>query len=202
VIKRLARYLATVQQCRRRGEEWVSSKDLADALGLTSSTVRQDLSHLDFSGISKRGYETAGLEAVLASVLGADAAWNVAVVGAGNLGQALARHEQFRRQGFIIRAILDADQRLVGRRVGGLRVQDMARLKSVIRSRRIVIGVIAVPAAEAQGVADQFVAAGVKGVLNMTLAHVAVREGISVVDVRIVESLQELSYAIRLGEQR
>ena len=98
VLKRLTDYYATIQGLRAEGVEWVSSSEVADALGLTSSTVRQDLSHLNFAGVSKRGYETSGLETALARALGADKIWNMLVVGAGNLGRALALHQAFRRR--------------------------------------------------------------------------------------------------------
>ena len=91
------------------GGEWVRSSQIARALQLTSSTVRQDLSYLDFAGVSKRGYQARGLEQALAGALGADRIWNMLVVGAGNLGRALIMHEEFRRRGFVLRAVCDAD---------------------------------------------------------------------------------------------
>ena len=90
VIRRLTRYLAIAQVLESQKVEWLSSVELAEMLGLTSSTVRQDLSHLDFCGISGRGYKVRGLPNILSNVLGADTSWNLVVVGAGNLGKALA----------------------------------------------------------------------------------------------------------------
>ena len=102
VIRRLPKYLTIAKQLRMEGVEWVSSDALADALDLTPSTVRQDVSHIEFQGISKRGYSTAGLETVLTHTLGADQESICVVIGAGNLGRALATHEEFARQGFKI----------------------------------------------------------------------------------------------------
>jgi len=197
VVRRLARYYAVVQDLRRDGVDWVSSQEMAEALDLTSSTVRQDLSHLDFSGISKRGYETSGLEEALAAALGADTTWNMVVVGAGNLGRALALHEEFQRKGFRICGVFDADAKKAGRKVGQLSVQGMDELAGVVKKRRVQIGVIAVPAAAAQAVAELLAAAGVQGLLNLATAHITVPKDTAVVDERIVESLHELCHSIR-----
>ena len=197
VVRRFPRYYAHVQRRRRDGAEWVSSQDLAEALGLTSSTVRQDLSHVDFSGISKRGYSTAGLEQVLAQVLGADQELRVVIVGAGNIGRALALHGEFSGKGFRIVGIFDNSPRLVGRVVGALTVQHMKELAAAVKDRRADIGIIAVPAESAQAVADQLVLSNIRGLLNLAHVHLLVPRRVSVVDTRIVASLQELSYAIR-----
>lgn len=197
VIKRLTKYLAYVQRLCAEEVEWVSSLELAETLGLTSSTVRQDLSHLDFSGTSKRGYETVGLVKVLTGVLGVDTEWRMVVVGAGNLGRALAMHEEFPRRGFHICGIFDSDEKVVGRKLGKLRVRDVHELAEVISSEKADIGVIAVPARAAQSVADLLIASGVKGLLNLALTHVVAPKHVSVVDSRIVASLLELAHAIK-----
>jgi len=196
VLTRLTHYYATVQSLRSAETEWVSSTELADVLGLTSSTVRQDISHLDFAGVSKRGYETSGLEAALASALGADKIWNLVIVGAGNLGRALALHEEFQRRGFVIHAVFDDDKAKVGRKVGKLEILAMDGLAAVVRKRAIDVGVIAVPGPSAQDVADRLVAAGIKGLLNLSSVHIASPDDVAVSDTRIIASLQELTFAL------
>lgn len=178
------------------GVEWVSSQDVADALGMTSSTVRQDLSHIDFHGISKRGYETRGFHKVLAKVLGADTVWNMIVVGAGNLGKALALHEEFPRRGYNICGIFDNDPRKMGRKVGRFAVQDIRDMPRFISNGKIDVGIVAVPASAAQSVADMLIIARIRGILNMTLTHVVAPKHIVVIDSRIVANLFELSHAI------
>jgi len=197
VVRRLPKYLTLAQKLRQQGVEWVSSLELGEALGLTSSTVRQDLSHIDFSGVSKRGYSTTGLQASVAQTLGADKAICVVVVGAGNMGRALVQHSEFDRQGFRICAIFDADAHIVGEKVGRLSVRAMRELNDVVCGQDVDVGIIAVPPAAAQEVADRLVLAGVRGILNMTSAHVLAPRKISVVDVRVVASLQELVYGIK-----
>ena len=198
VIRRLTAYLTRAQTLCAAGVEWVSSQELAEDLGLTSSTVRQDLTHLDFCGISRRGYQVAGLQAVLSRVLGGDTVWNMAVVGAGNIGKALALHREFSRRGFTICGLFDSDPKKIGKKVGGLTIQSIQALGPLARTRRVDIGVIAVPSAAAQSVADILVAARVRGLLNLTHVHLAAPRSVPVVEVRIVASLQELAHAISL----
>lgn len=196
VIRRLPKYLVHVQELRDEGVEWASSQDIADALGLTSSTVRQDLSHMDLKGISKKGYEIVQLEAVLRQILGADIQHRMVIMGAGNLGKALAAHGDFGRRGFEICGLFDQDENVIGTKVGSLVVKPVDELFVEAEKKRIDIGVIAVPTPAAQGVADQLVAAGVPAILNLAYNHIQVPKGVTVVDARIMESLQELAYVL------
>jgi redox-sensing transcriptional repressor len=190
------------QRLRQAGVEWVSSTELAEALGLTSSTVRQDLSHIDFFGISKRGYSTAGLETSLAATLGADHEICCVVVGAGNLGRALAQHEEFSRQGFKICGIFDSHPGVIGKKVGKLMVQSMTELPGVVCGQDVDIGIVTVPHMAAQQVSDQLIVAGVRGLLNLTTAHIIVPRKVSLVDARVLASLRELAYAVKVSEPR
>lgn len=197
VRRRLTRYLTYVEGLCQDGVEWVSSRDLADGLGLTPSTVRQDISHVDFSGISKRGYAAAGLRRTLTTLLGADTTWSMVVVGAGNLGMALSRHEEFARRGFRIEGIFDNDPKKIGRKVGSLQVMALREMPAFVSDRRVDIGLLAVPAPAAQAVADLLIAAGIKGLLNLALTHVVAPRRVAVVDSRIVVSLLELTHLIK-----
>jgi len=179
------------------GQEWISSLELAEALEVTSSTVRQDLSWLDISGTAKRGYRTIDLEHAILTLIGRERGSNVVIVGAGNLGRALAMHEEFVRQGFMICGLFDSSRRVIGKKVGKLVVQSIDELPRLIEEKQVDIGVIAVPAKSAQAVADQLVNAGVQGLLNMSCAHVRTVEGVSVVEARMFSSLSLLSYAIK-----
>jgi redox-sensing transcriptional repressor len=194
---RLAHYLTMVQEVRARGLDWVSSKELAEGLGLTSSTVRQDMSHVSFSGVSKKGYATLGLERVLTGMLGADTVWRCAVVGAGNLGAAIARHEEFARRGFSIQGIFDNDPKKIGKKVGSLVVLPLNDLPGFVVARKTDIGILAVPAAAAQQVADLLIVSGIKGLLNMALTHIVVPQRVAVMDSRIIVSLLELTHLIK-----
>jgi redox-sensing transcriptional repressor len=197
VIRRLSHYLQQVRMEMEEGREWISSRQLAEALEVTSSTVRQDLSCLDISGTVRLGYRTLDLEAALLTLLGRDRHSNMVIVGAGNLGRALARHQEFPRQGFTVCGLFDSDPEVIGRQVGNLTVQAMSELPRTISEKDVEIGVIAVPSSSAQEVADTLVASGVQGLLNMSCAHVKTQEGVSAVESRIFSSLSLLSHAIR-----
>jgi redox-sensing transcriptional repressor len=198
VVQRLPKYLSHVAELHRQGVVWVSSTDLADALGLTSSTVRQDLSHLDLCGVAKRGYEALELEKVLSRELGANRTQRTVIVGAGYVGRALARDPGLRENGFPPSGLFDADPEVVGTRVGRLVVRPMKELARLVRSRGVEVGIVAVPAAGAQDVADQLIAAGIRGLLNLSYAYIRAPAPICVTDARILSSLQELSYGIRM----
>lgn len=197
VIRRLTRYLTEMQSLEAGGIEWVSSADIADTLGLTSSTVRQDLSHLDFSGISKRGYSVSGLAEVLGKVLGVNAEWRMVVVGAGHLGSAIAMHDDFSRRGFNICGIFDSDHSKVGKKVGHLTIQHAREIPRVIKRHKVDIGIVAVPANAAQGVADMLIVSGIRGILNLALHHIIAPARVAVVDTRMTTSIMELAHAIK-----
>ncbi len=200
VVRRLPRYRTHLQYLKENNKEWVSSKELADAINLSASCVRQDLSHVNFSGITKRGYEVDGLEKVLTDLLGLNTCRNAVIVGAGNLGRAIALHEDFLRRGFKICGIFDSNPKLLGKKLGHFVVQSKDDLPKMVRKLKIDIGIIAVPASAAQEVASELVAAGVRGLLNLACVHVTPQEDVAIVDSRLVERLQELSYAIRYRE--
>lgn len=196
VVRRLTGYLALVQDLCLRGEEWVSSMELAEHFGLTSSTVRQDLSHIDFSGISKKGYEVAKLCDVLRRVLGADKEWKSVVVGAGNLGTAIANHGDLERRGFLICGLFDIDEKRIGKQEGRLKVSHIRDMEHVVKENGVEIGIIAVPAKAAQQAADSLVKAGVSGILNLSVSHISVPSDVRVISARMVSSLLELTHAV------
>jgi redox-sensing transcriptional repressor len=197
VIRRLSHYLEYVRVQMEHNREWVSSLELAEALEVTSSTVRQDLSWLAVSGTAKRGYKTEDLEQSILQLVGRDQPSRVVIIGAGNLGRALALHEEFPRQDFIVCGLFDSNRRVIGKKYGKFVVQSIDELPRVVRKKRIEIGVICVPGKSAQAVADQLVSAGVHGLLNMSSTHVRTSNGVSVVEARIFSSLSLLSYAIK-----
>jgi len=197
VLRRLPRYLIYVRELADSGQKWVSSVNMSAALGLTSSTVRQDLSHLDLSGVSKRGYEINRLIDVLVQELGVTRSHRVLIAGAGYLGSALALHGSLVEHGFDVCAVMDVDPAIIGSEVGPLKVQPMASMQQVVDDLEIDIGIIAVPANEAQDVADEMVSTGLTALLNLALVHINAPSGVTVSDARIVVGLQELAYDLR-----
>ncbi len=201
VIKRLPRYLSHVVELKDQQVEWVSSGDLSRALGLTTSTVRQDLSHLALSGVSKRGYRRDQLEAVLRSELQTDRVHRVAIVGAGYLGTALALRGGLKNYGFDVCAIFDNNPEIIGTRVGPLTIRDMFSLTTVLQNLSVDMAILAVPPTAAQEVADLLVEAGVKGLMNLAYCAIRVPEDVVLIDVRILSSLQELAYVMRKNQR-
>ena len=197
VVRRLTRYLTHIEDLMALGKDWVASRELAEALGLTSSTVRQDLSYLDFWGISKKGYRIPEFRKVLTHVLGVDSEWKLVVIGAGNLGRALVLHDEFRQRGLNICGVFDNDPQKVGKKFGPLIVQRTAALPSFATENHVDIGVISVPAPAAQAIADLLIASRVRGILNLSLRHIVSPAWVSVVDTRIASSLMELCHSLK-----
>jgi redox-sensing transcriptional repressor len=193
VTRRLTRYLLYVQENRERIGPWISSETLAAVLGLTDSTVRQDLWYLELAGTPRRGYPVDRLQRALAEKLNLLSGRRVMIVGAGNAGRALTRHKEFARRGFQVRAVVDSDDTVVGTHLDSLVVEPLKKIASIVKRRKIDIGIIAVPASAAQEVADTMVSVGIKGILNFSAAHVTTPANVPLVDVRVVASLMELS---------
>ncbi len=201
VLKRLTRYLTHLESLRAQGTRWAPSRVLAKTLGLTSSTVRHDLSFLALASCSRRGYGVENLIRSVSRLLGADAGWKMVVVGAGNLGLAFATHDEFPGRRFTIHGIFDGDRGRVGQRVGSLTVQDMRAMPGVVRAERVDIGIIAVSARAAQQAADMLICSGVRGLLNLAPAHIVVPKRVRLVDARLLSGMLELAHAIgRVGD--
>lgn len=201
VLQRLPQYLWYIQEQKDAGVQYVYSQEIARELGLTPSTVREDFTYLDFSGQSKRGYATERLSGVLSDLLGVHAEKRIVIVGAGNLGRALALHGNLERYGFYVRAVVDVNPRLVGTKIGALIVGGIEDLTDVVQTEKIDIGVIAVPAASAQNVADLLILAGARGLLNMAFARVVAPKKVRVVNARLISSFLQLSCAVGADTQ-
>lgn len=197
VIQRLPRYLSHVMELKASDVEWVSSVHLSKALGLTASTIRQDLSHLDLEGVSKRGYRRDELEVALRTELQMDRVHRVAIVGAGHLGRALALHGDLQRYGYAVCALFDVNSDIIGSQVGNLTIHGMDSLAEVVKAKDIDMAILSVPPSAAQDVANHLVDAGVKGLMNLAYCVLQVPEDVILVDVRLLSSLQELAYMMR-----
>ena len=198
--RRLSLYLRELSNRLEQGELTVSSKGLGRTLGLTDAQVRKDLALFGQFGQSGRGYAIADLIASLRRIMGCDHEWRVCIVGAGNIGRALASYDRFRREGFTIVAVFDAEAPVIGRDIGGLRVRPMSDLAKVVASEHINLGIVAVPRESAQQVADALVAAGVKGILNFAPRRIEVRDGIGIVSVDFTVALEQLAFQITSGQ--
>lgn len=194
--ERLSLYLREAERCAAEGRGTVSSRELAMAAGSTDAQVRKDLGVIGARGQPGVGYAAAGLVDAIRGSLGVRETWRAVLVGAGNIGRALAAYDQLVREGFEIAAVLDRAPTVVGRTVGRREVLPMPALADVVRRERIGIGVIAVPADQAQAVADALVAAGIRGILNFAPCRLQVADRVPVVDVDFRSALERLVLAV------
>jgi redox-sensing transcriptional repressor len=166
VAARLSRYLQVLTQARKMGKDTISSQELSDYTHINSTQIRRDLSGFGKFGKRGVGYKVEGLVLEIRKILRTAGQHNIALFGAGNLGQAIATSDIFADHGFRIVAMFDVDPAVIGRRIGGLEVRSFDELEQVVKDDQVVVGVLAVPADAAQEVADRLVGSGVKIIFN------------------------------------
>jgi redox-sensing transcriptional repressor len=197
---RLSVYLRCLNQLEGAGVDTISSQALAEQFHLNAAQIRKDLAYFGEFGVRGVGYYVKDLRRHLRQILGLDRKLRVAVMGAGNLGLALADYPGFRREGFEIVALFDVANAKIGdQSKSGVRIHDIRELKKVVRKDRIDIAVIAVPAESAQAVVDQVVAAGVKAILNFSPGTLKVPQGVKLKSVDLTVSLESLSFYLAQG---
>jgi redox-sensing transcriptional repressor len=193
-VARLPVYLRALYALADRGIATVSSEELAAAAGVNSAKLRKDLSHLGSYGTRGVGYDVEYLVYQVSRELGLTQDWPVVIVGAGNLGRALANYGGFASRGFRIAALLDADPEVVGSEIGRHVVRHSDEIEAVVARDGVSIGVIATPAAAAQGVCERLVAAGVTSILNFAPVVLRVPSGVDVRKVDLSIELQILAF--------
>jgi len=193
-VSRLPVYLGILTDQVQEGVASISSDGLAELAGVNAAKVRKDLSYLGSYGTRGVGYEVGYLVYQIRRELGLTHDWPVVIVGAGNLGQALAGYGGFGDRGFPVVGIVDIDKAKVGTVLGGLRVRHIDELAQLVQSKRVHIGVIATPPPAAQDAADRLVKAGVTSILNFASVVLTVPRAIEVRKVDLAVELQILSY--------
>jgi redox-sensing transcriptional repressor len=195
-VQRLPLYLQLLDE--RADQARTSSDELAVLANLNAAKVRKDLSYLGSYGTRGVGYDVEQLRFEIRRALGLTSGWRLAIVGAGNLGSALANYGGFSDGGFSVVGVFDADAKKVGRKIGGLVVEALDYLEEAVAERSIDIGVLAVPASAAQEVADLLAASGVKSILNFAPTVIQVPDGVEVRRVDLSTELQVLGYHLHL----
>ena len=193
-IARLPVYLQILAEQLEAGVDNMSSEDLANLGGVNAAKVRKDLSYLVSYGTRGVGYEVEYLVYQIRRELGLDHDWNVVIIGAGNLGQALGGYGGFSENGYQIAGVFDIDTAKLDTLVGGVRVKHLDDLAQVVAARSVSIGVIATPPAAAQDAADRLVRAGVTSILNFAPVLLSVPHAVTVRKVDLAVELQILSY--------
>jgi redox-sensing transcriptional repressor len=193
-LNRLSLYLRCLQDLASQGVERVSSKELAERYQLSASQIRKDLAQFGEFGIRGVGYEIEHLRDRLRALLGLDRQHGLVILGVGSVGNALARFAGFNQDGYRVVGLVDTDPAKVGRRLGTLRVEPVARLAAVVRETGATIGVLAVPAPAAQASYDALVAAGVGAVLNFAPTQIRESRGVRIKTVDLRVDLEELGF--------
>lgn len=194
VIGRLPLYLRALTQLTTEGRRVTSSQELSEKLGFSSAQIRKDLSYFGEFGKQGTGYEIEFLEKSLREILQVHHVWDMALIGAGDLGHALANYNGFETRGFRIVAIFDADPQKIGTMMGEWRVQPIEEMRETLRDKKIQVAIIAVPASAGQAVADELVEGGVRAILNYAPTTLSVPTRVKVYHIDPVAGLQSMTY--------
>ena len=199
---RLSIYLRCLNDLEKSGVKTTSSKDLAERYHLNAAQIRKDLAYFGAFGVRGVGYYTADLKAHLRGILGLDRPLRVAILGAGNLGRALADYHGFQHAGFQIVALFDNDPDRVGRQSrGGVVIRHADEFPGVAEAKEIDVAVVAVPGQAAQGVVDVIVRSGVRAILNFSPGALKVPAGVKIKNVEFTISLESLSFFLAQGSK-
>jgi redox-sensing transcriptional repressor len=196
VVSRLSLYLRELQRLEAAGQQTISSGQLGTLLGFSDAQVRKDLGFFGQFGYPGVGYRCDELIRAMRDILGTNQPWNVVMVGAGNLGQALLGYRGFGRQNFTIVAAFDTDPVKVGQVIQGLTILPLEQLADTVREQHVRLGMIVVPADRAQEAADRLVAAGVEGIVNFAPVTLVLPPHVQNVGVDLAIELEQLSFAV------
>lgn len=194
VIKRLPRYHRYLAELLRRDITRISSAELSRLMGLTASQIRQDLNNFGGFGQQGYGYNVSDLYYAINRILGLNTSYNMIIVGAGNLGQALANNTDFSKRGFILKGLFDINPKLIGLKIRDVEIMDIDVMEEFIYTEEIDIGVICTGRESAQETADRLVKAGIKGIWNFAPEDIKVPEDVALENVHLSDSLLTLSY--------
>ena len=194
VIKRMPKYYRYLGELVKNDVDRISSKELGEKIGFTASQIRQDLNNFGDFGQQGYGYNVKELHNQIGAILGVGKEYNAVLIGAGNIGQAIANYSRFTDIGLGITAIFDANPKLVGMRIRDVEIKDIDELKGYLEENHIDMGILCVPRINAQKVCDVLVNGGVRGIWNFAPIDLHVPEIVKVENVHLSESLLTLVY--------
>lgn len=197
VIKRLPKYYRYLGDLLKKGINRISSQELSNLTGFTASQIRQDLNNFGGFGQQGYGYNVEDLQTQLGKILGLDKEYNAVIVGAGNIGYAIAYYRGFSDSGFNMVALFDDNPKRIGTKYKETEVQDVKGLKDYLKNNKIDIGIISTHKDMAQKTADILVEGGVKGIWNFATTDLVLPEDVVLENVRLTESLFTLSYFLK-----
>ncbi len=196
VIKRLPRYYRYLGELMESGVERISSNELSERMKVTASQIRQDLNNFGGFGQQGYGYNVKYLYTEIAKILGIDKSHNMIIIGAGNLGQAIANYTNFEKRGFVVKGLFDINPRLEGITVRGIEIRSIDELEDFIEGNDIEIAALTIPKSRAAEMAERVVNSGVKAIWNFAHTDLNVPPDVIVENVHLSESLMRLSYNI------
>lgn len=196
MVSRLSLYLRELQQLLRIGKKTISSSKLGRRLGVTDAQVRKDFAYFGQFGYPGIGYRCEELVLEIRRILGTDRTWPVALIGCGNLGQALLGYRGFGKQGFRVELAFDIDPAIVGRTFEGLTVLHLEQMPALVQANDVRLAILAVPAKAANQAVDAIVEAGITGILNFAPVTLNLPKSVSVVGVDLAMELEQLAFAV------
>lgn len=194
VIKRLPRYYRYLGELMQDGVERISSNELSERMHVTASQIRQDLNNFGGFGQQGYGYNVSYLHSEIGKILGLDRQHNLIVIGAGNLGQAIANYGNFERSGFVTKAMFDVNPELLGKEVRGIKIHPIENLKPFIRANNIEIAALTLPKVQAREMTEKLIECGIHAIWNFAHTDLTVPKNVVVENVHLSESLMRLSY--------
>lgn len=194
VIKRLPKYHRYLQELLRNDIERISSKELGEKIGFTASQIRQDLNCFGDFGQQGYGYNVKDLFNEISGILGLTRQYTTVLIGAGNIGQAIANYSNFERLGFRLNAIFDINPKLIGIKIHDIEIKDIDLLDECLQNGKVDVGIICVPKNNAQKIADKLVSNDIKAIWNFAPTDLQVPEDVVIENVHLSESLMTLSY--------
>ncbi|KGG81237.1 redox-sensing transcriptional repressor Rex [Caloranaerobacter azorensis] len=197
VIRRLPKYYRYLGELMENEVKRISSQQLSQLTGFTASQIRQDLNNFGGFGQQGYGYNVEDLHNQLGKILGLNRVYNTVIIGAGNLGHAIANYRSFEEEGFKVKAIFDVEPEVIGTEIRGIKVRDVKELEDFIKENQIDIGIICTPKDVSQEIADKLVNSGVKGIWNFAPKDLKVPDDVVVENVHLNESLFTLSYMLK-----
>lgn len=196
VIKRLPKYHRYLLELIKNDVDRISSKELSDRIGFTASQIRQDLNNFGDFGQQGYGYNVKELYNEINKILGLNNEYNTIIIGAGNLGQAIANYSGFEKLGFKLQALFDKNPKLIGLRIRDIKIRDIDDMDEFIKTNKVDIGIICTPSDQAQKVANALARSGISAIWNFSPVDLEVPENVTVENVHLSDSLLTLTYRI------
>lgn len=197
VIKRMPKYYRYLGELLKNDVDRISSKELSEKIGFTASQIRQDLNCFGDFGQQGYGYNVKELHKQIGEILGLTEEYNTIIIGAGNIGQAIANYTRFNTMGFTLTGIFDANPKLVGMKIRDVAIDDIDNIGDFLSHEKVDIAIICVPKINAQKVCDVLVENGVKGIWNFAPVDLVVPNNVTVENVHLSESLMTLCYLLK-----